>query len=165
MLESVDSRGLPEIRTSDKQPPFKGGMILHGDKLGLVLEAYKRLQISVYVRPSKTMSDQFKNWTEPVFLPMVWFEEKAVAGADALQLLYESVYVKPERGRFLLLIIIGVVLGLLVIFMIALVAILLSIRRMEHRVGSGKTVRGNTSYDAKYTKVAMADVNESTIGI
>lgn len=134
-------------------------------KLGLVLEAYKRLQISVYVRPSKEMSDQFKNWTEPVFLPMVWFEEKAVAGADALQVLYESVYVKPEKGRFLLLIVIGVVLGLLVIFMITLVVILLNIRRKEHHVDSAKTGRGNDFYDAKYTKVAIAEANDRTIGI
>lgn len=67
---------------------------------------------------------------------------------------------KPEKGRFLLLIVIGVVLGLLAIFMFTLVAILLSIRRKEHRVVSAKKAHANSSYDTKYTKVAIADAND-----
>ncbi|VDL56978.1 unnamed protein product [Hymenolepis diminuta] len=93
----------------------------------------------------------------------ITFMLKAVAGADTLQVLYEAVYVKPEKGRFLLLIVIGVVLGLLAIFMFTLVAILLSIRRKEHRVISAKKAHANSSYDTKYTKVATADANDRTV--
>ncbi|KAL5106452.1 Scavenger receptor clas B member 1 [Taenia crassiceps] len=104
-------------------------------RLGLVVEAYKRLQISAYVRPSKIMSDQFKNWTKPTFLPVVWFEEKAVAEADALEVLYTSVYEKPNCGRRIILITMVVFVGLLLILLITLAILLFQICHQHSRTG------------------------------
>ncbi|KAH9281360.1 Scavenger receptor class B member 1 [Echinococcus granulosus] len=127
-------------------------------KLGLVLEAYKRLQISVYVRPSRMMSDEFKNWTRPTFLPVVWFEEKAVAEADALETLYNSVYVQPNYGRRIVLIAMSVFVGLLFILLVTLTILLFKICRHNRRTGDAIKSGAVSSpavglFDAKYTKV------------
>ncbi|KAM7538610.1 hypothetical protein Aperf_G00000047261 [Anoplocephala perfoliata] len=132
-------------------------------KLGMVLEAYKRMQISVYVRSSSLMRPYFKNWTKPVFLPVVWFEEKAVPETDVLEALYDGVYMKPEKGRFLLLIFLGVTSGLLLLFVIILVIILWNVRRQDQRPSTVKVVKAkNSPYDAKYSKV---DSNDPAVGV
>ncbi|VDK35120.1 unnamed protein product [Taenia asiatica] len=133
-------------------------------RLGLVVEAYKLLQISTYVRPSKVMSEQFKNWTKPTFIPVVWFEEKAVAGADALEVLYTSVYEKPNYGRRIVLITMVVFVGLLVILLVTLAILLFQICHQNSRTGeaikSGAVnAPGVGVFDAKYTKVAAANPN------
>ncbi|KAL5960422.1 Lysosome membrane protein 2, partial [Taenia solium] len=133
-------------------------------RLGLVVEAYKRLQISAYVRPSKVMSEQFKNWTKPTFIPVVWFEEKAVAGADALEVLYTSVYEKPNYGRRIVLITMVVFVGLLFILLVTLAILLFQICHQNSRTGeaikSGAVnAPGVGMFDAKYTKVAAANPN------
>uniref|UniRef100_A0A5K3FXA5 Scavenger receptor class B member 1 n=1 Tax=Mesocestoides corti TaxID=53468 RepID=A0A5K3FXA5_MESCO len=132
-------------------------------KLGLVLEAYKRLQISFYVRPAKSMSDQFKNWTEPVFLPVVWFEEKAVAGPDALAMLYDNAYAKPAKGYNLLLTVFVVVLALSLLLLVFFVVVVCAIRRQTSRSGGegAKSISAATAdYNAKYSRVAVASGDE-----
>ncbi|VDM31539.1 unnamed protein product [Hydatigera taeniaeformis] len=133
-------------------------------KLGLVVEAYKRLQITVYVRPSKKMSEQFKNWTRPTFVPTVWFEEKAVAGADALEVLYTNAYEKPNYGRRILLITMLVFVSLLLILLVALAIVLFQICYRSPRTGDiiksgAANSPGVGIFDAKYTKVAPTNPN------
>ncbi|BHF75090.1 Belongs to the cd36 [Sparganum proliferum] len=90
-------------------------------KTGLVLEAYKRLQVSVYVRQAKGMSDNFKNFTKPVFFPLAWFEESAVADAASLNMLYKNLYVMPKVMNIVLLVLFGLFLALFVALLLVLI--------------------------------------------
>ncbi|VDL90380.1 unnamed protein product [Schistocephalus solidus] len=114
LREAIDGMVQPTTENSETK-------VYVEPKTGLVLEAYKRLQVSVYVRQAKAMSDVYQNFTKRIFFPLAWFEESAVADGAALNMLHKNLYVMPKIMHIILLTLFGLFLAVFVALALVLV--------------------------------------------
>ncbi|KAM7538651.1 hypothetical protein Aperf_G00000047243 [Anoplocephala perfoliata] len=105
--------------------------LLAEPKTGIVVEAHLRLQINAHIQRSAHMTDLYRNISDPMYLPIAWFENDIEGGEEELRALYESIYIRPARIRLALLVclISSVTITLLLLIEFAILMKFLKVRR------------------------------------
>ncbi|VUZ44065.1 unnamed protein product [Hymenolepis diminuta] len=66
--------------------------LLAEPKTGIVVEAHVRLLVNVHIQRSPHMTDLFMNISDPMYLPMAWFENDIEGSSKDLKQLHDALY-------------------------------------------------------------------------
>ncbi|KAH9281359.1 Lysosome membrane protein 2 [Echinococcus granulosus] len=98
-LNSLENITTPFRGLRSADPRRDNFKLLVEPRTGIVVEAHIRLQVNAHIERSAHMADLYKNISDPMYLPMAWFENEIEGGPEALKLLYSAVYVQPDHIR------------------------------------------------------------------
>ncbi|CUT99300.1 CD36 class B scavenger receptor [Echinococcus multilocularis] len=98
-LNSLENITTPFRGLRSADPRRDNFKLLVEPRTGIVVEAHIRLQVNAHIERSAHMADLYKNISDPMYLPMAWFENEIEGGTEALKLLYSAVYVQPDHIR------------------------------------------------------------------
>nr|CAH8871212.1 unnamed protein product [Trichobilharzia regenti] len=89
---------------------------------GFILEAYKKVQINVYVENDGDLGEVYRSMRGPYFFPLAWFTEYAVADEKALKKISNYI-LKPKK---VIPIVLATVASLALVSAIILIVVLLT---------------------------------------
>ncbi|VDK35118.1 unnamed protein product [Taenia asiatica] len=123
-LNSLENLTAPFRGLRSADPRRDNFKLLVEPKTGIVVEAHIRLQVNAHIERSAHMADLYKNISDPMYLPIAWFENEIEGGSEALRLLHSAVYAQPGHVYMMIyisFILAAVLFGLLLVANVILV--------------------------------------------
>ncbi|VDM31538.1 unnamed protein product [Hydatigera taeniaeformis] len=96
-LNSLENLTAPFRGLRSADPRRDNFKLLVEPKTGIVVEAHVRLQVNAHIERSAHMADLYQNISDPLYLPMAWFENEIKGSSEALRLLHSAIYTQPDH--------------------------------------------------------------------